>query len=266
MPRFSANLSFLFADRPFLDRFAAAADAGFTAVEFHFPYAEPADCVAEAARAAGVEVVLFNFPAGDWTAGERGVACLPDRVPEFRAGVAQALAYADALGCRRLNVLAGCRPRGVSPATLDEVLCGNLRYAADAAVMQGCQVLIEPLNTVDTPGFHVSDPAHACALLDQAGVAGPGLQLDLYHTQVMCGDLARTVARHLPRIGHLQFADNPGRHQPGTGEIRFEWLFAEIDRLGYEGWLGAEYHPLPDDAGALGWFARWRSVASGDAT
>jgi hydroxypyruvate isomerase len=253
MLRFSANLSFLFPERPFLERFALAAACGFKGVEFHFPYAFPVDEVADAARQAGVDVVLFNFPAGDWAAGERGIACLPDRIAEFRAGVDEAAGYADALGCPRVNCLAGLRPAGADGAQLRQTLVDNLRVAADAFAARGRQVLMEPLNTRDTPGFFVDRTAPALALLDEANRPNLLLQYDIYHAQVMEGDLARTLATHLPRVGHIQLADNPGRHEPGTGEISFPFLFRHLDAIGYAGWIGCEYVPSGKSEDSFGW-------------
>ncbi|GLT20653.1 hydroxypyruvate isomerase [Zoogloea oryzae] len=253
MLRFSANLSFLFLDRPFLDRFAAAAANGFKAVEFHFPYAFPVDEVVDAAHRAAVEVVLFNFPAGDWAAGERGIACLPDRVAEFREGVELAARYAEALACPRVNCLAGRRPDGVDEALLCATLVDNLRHAADAFAPAGRQVLMEPLNTRDTPGFLIDRTAPALAVLDAADRPNQGLQYDIYHAQVMEGDLARTLESALPRIGHIQLADNPGRHQPGTGEINFPFLFRHLKAIGYEGWIGCEYVPTGPTEDSFEW-------------
>lgn len=256
MPRFSANLSFLFLDLPFLDRFAAAAACGFQGVEFHFPYDFPMEAVADAAHRAGVEVVLFNFPAGNWAAGERGIACLPTRAAEFRHGVDVAMAWARALGCRRVNCLAGLRPDGISEAVLRDTLIGNLRFAADSFGPAGLQVLLEPLNSRDTPGFLVDRSASALAILDEADRPNLLLQYDIFHAQVMEGELALTLARHLPQIGHVQFADNPGRHQPGTGEINFSFLFHHLDAIGYPGWVGAEYAPTGLTEASLGWMGR----------
>ena len=253
MPRFSANLSFLFLDLPFLDRFAAAAACGFQGVEFHFPYDFPMEAVADAAHRAGVEVVLFNFPAGNWAAGERGIACLPTRVAEFRRGVEVAMAWARALGCRRVNCLAGLRPDGISEAVLRDTLIGNLRFAADSFGPAGLQVLLEPLNSRDTPGFLVDRSASALAILDEADRSNLFLQYDLFHAQVMEGELALTLARQLSRIGHIQFADNPGRHEPGTGEINFPFLFRHLDAIAYQGWVGAEYVPSGGTEASLGW-------------
>lgn len=255
MLRFSANLSFLFLDKPFLDRFAAAAESGFKAVEFHFPYAFPLDEVADAARRAAVEVVLFNFPAGDWAAGERGIACLPERVAEFRDGVVEAARYAEGLNCPRINCLAGLRPSGSDEAVLRETLVDNLRFAADTLAPMERQVLLEPLNSRDTPGFLVDRTAPALALLNAAERSNLFLQYDIYHAQVMEGDLARTLNAHLPRIAHIQLADNPGRHQPGTGEINFPFLFKHLRGLGYGGWIGCEYVPSGPTEDSFGWMA-----------
>lgn len=255
MPRFAANLSFLFLDRPFLDRFAAAAACGFKAVEFHFPYDFPPDEVAAAAREAGVAVVLFNLPAGNWAAGERGIACLPERIGEFRDGVARAAAWAEKLECQRVNCLAGLRPEGITEAVLRDTLVGNLRFAADLFAGAGRQVLLEPLNSRDTPRFFVDRTAPALALLDDAGRSNLFLQYDIYHAQVMEGDLALTLMRNLPWVGHIQLADNPGRHEPGTGEINFPFLFAHLDAIGYQGWVGCEYVPTGRSEDSLGWLS-----------
>lgn len=253
MLRFSANLSFLFLDRPFLARFEAAAACGFRGVEFHFPYAFPPDEVADAARRAGVEVVLFNVPAGDWAIGERGLGCLPERVGEFRDGVRLAARYAEVLACPRVNVLAGLRAPGADDAVLRATLVDNLQHAADVLAHGGRTVLLEPLNTRDTPGFFVSRSRDALALLAEAGRPNLRLQYDLYHAQVMEGDLARTLSDHLAQIGHIQLADNPGRHEPGTGEIRFPFLFDHLAALGYAGWIGCEYVPSGRSEDSFGW-------------
>ena len=258
MPRFAANLSYLFLEVEFPQRFAAAAAAGFRAVEFHFPYAYEPGLLAAAARAAGVDVVLFNLPAGDWAAGERGIAGHPGRVAEFRAGVARAAEYAQALGCPRLNCLAGLLPPGVAALAARATLVDNLRCAAAALKSAGIELLLEPINTRDMPGFLVSRSDEALELIDAAGADNLRLQFDIYHTQVMEGDLARRLERHLSRIGHIQIADNPGRHEPGTGEINYPFLFERLDRLGYAGWVGCEYQPLSTAAAGLAWLDGWR--------
>ncbi len=258
MPRFSANLSFLFPELEFLDRFEAARAAGFFAVEFHFPYAFEREALAGAAAAAGVEVVLFNLPAGDWAGGERGIACHPDRMAEFQDGVGSAVGWARLLGCPRVNCLAGIPPPGVSPAKARETLLENLRFAAAVLGRAGVELLMEPLNTRDTPGFLVSRTRQGLDLIAEAGCPNLRLQYDVYHAQVMEGDLARTLENELPRIGHIQIADNPGRGEPGTGEINFPFLFAHLDRIGYTGWVGCEYRPADGRGAAVDWLAKSR--------
>jgi len=256
MPRFSANLSYLFLEHEFLQRFDAARAAGFKAVEFHFPYAFDKAQVAAAARNAGVEVVLFNLPAGDWDAGERGIACLPQRRAEFEAGVALAVEYAKALGCTRINCLAGVQPADLGAAAARATLVANLRFAAAELARAGMRLLLEPINTRDMPGFYVSRTAQALDICAAVGAANLFVQYDVYHAQVMEGDLARSLEANLARIGHIQIADNPGRHEPGTGEINFPFLFAHLDRIGYDGWIGCEYKPLTTAAAGLGWMPR----------
>jgi len=253
MPRFAANLTMLFNEVPFLDRFERAAKAGFRAVEFLFPYAHDPQEIRRRLDDHGLQLVLHNLLAGDWDAGERGIACHPDRVAEFRSGIGQAIDYAGALGVPRLNCLAGKAPAGVHAAALDDTLIENLGYAADRLQRAGLALLLEPINTFDIPGFHVSRSAHALALLDEVGARNAFLQYDIYHAQRMEGELSATIATHLARIGHLQVADNPGRHEPGTGEIAFAHLFAHIDRLGYDGWIGCEYKPAAGTEAGLDW-------------
>jgi hydroxypyruvate isomerase len=243
MPKFAANLSMLFTDVPFLDRFELAVRAGFRAVEFLFPYDhEPQEIRARLERH-GLQLVLHNLPAGDWAAGERGIACHPARVEEFREGVARAVRYAKALGVRQLNCLCGKAPAGVGGGELRATLVGNLRYAADRLEEQGLRLLVEPINTFDIPGFVVSTTDDALALIDDAGSRNIYLQYDIYHAQRMEGEIANRLARHLPRIAHVQIADNPGRGEPGTGEINYAFLFRHLDRIGYDGWVGCEYKP-----------------------
>jgi hydroxypyruvate isomerase len=253
MPRFAANLSMLFCELPLAERFAAAARAGFTAVEVQFPYELPAARIAELLREHKLQLVLHNLPAGDWAAGERGIACHPDRVDEFRAGVAQAIAYAMALGCPQLNCLAGIVPAGVSEAEARATFVANLRHAAPELKRAGLKLLVEPINTFDIPGFFVSRSDAALALLGEVGADNLFLQYDVYHAQRMEGELGGTLARHLPRIAHIQIADNPGRHEPGTGEIHYPWLFRHLDALGYAGWIGCEYKPATTTEAGLGW-------------
>lgn len=258
MPRFSANLSFLFTERPFLERFSAARAAGFAAVEFHFPYEFDRAALAEVVLTSGLDVVLFNLPAGNWAAGERGIACHPRRIAEFQDGVGLAIEYAKLLGCPRLNCLAGIPPAGVSPEKARETLVENLRFAAAVTRRAGIELLLEPLNTRDTPGFLVSTSDDGLALIAAAGHENLRLQYDLYHAQVMEGDLARRLEENLARIGHIQLADNPGRHEPGTGEINFPFLFDHLDRLGYGGWIGCEYKPSASTETSFGWMGAAR--------
>jgi hydroxypyruvate isomerase len=253
MPRFAANLTMLFNEVPFLDRFERAAAAGFDAVEFLFPYAHPAAEVAARLQAHGLRLVLHNLPAGDWDAGERGIACLPDRVDEFRAGVAKALEYAHALGVTQLNCLAGKVPLGAGDELLRKTFVANLRYAAAELKKAGLKLLIEPINTFDIPGFYLSRSAQALAIIDAVGADNLYLQYDIYHAQRMEGELAATLQQQLARIAHVQIADNPGRHEPGTGEINYPFLFAHLDRIGYTGWVGCEYKPAGATEAGLGW-------------
>ena len=255
MPKFNANLTMLFNEVPFLDRFQAAAGAGFKGVEFLFPYAFDKDAIAERLDKHGLVQVLHNLPAGDWDAGERGIACHPDRVGEFRDGVGRAIEYATALGCKQLNCLAGIAPAGVDAEKVHATFVANLRFAAARLEEAGIRLLVEPINTFDIPGFHLNRTAQAIALIEEVGSSNLWLQHDLYHMQRMEGELANTIAKHLPRIAHMQIADTPGRHEPGTGEINYAWLFRFIDQLGYDGWIGCEYKPAAGTREGLGWIA-----------
>jgi len=253
MPRFAANLSMLFTEVPFLDRFERAAQAGFEAVEFLFPYAYTVEEIQQRLDATGLQIVLHNLPAGDWESGERGIACDPRRVDEFRAGVAQAVTYAHALGVPQLNCLAGKAPADVDAATLRRTLVDNLRFAAAALKLAKLRLLVEPINTFDIPGFYLSRTDQALAILDEVGAANAFVQYDIYHAQRTEGELAATLHKHLARIGHVQLADNPGRHEPGTGEIHYPFLFAHLDRIGYSGWVGCEYKPAQGTEAGLHW-------------
>lgn len=254
MPKFAANLSFLFTDWPFAERFEKAAAAGFKGVEYLFPYDYPARDVADWLRATNLEQVLFNLHPGDWGAGERGLACLPHRQGEFAESVEQALDYAMVLDCRRLHCMAGIFPAGVSEVELAETYIANLRHAADRLATIGVTVMIEPINSrIDMPGYWLDDVAKALHLLDAIDRANVKLQYDIYHAQIIAGDLARTLEANIGRIGHIQIADNPGRHEPGTGEINYPFLFELLDRLGYDGWVGCEYRPLTTTEAGLGW-------------
>jgi len=256
MPKFAANLTMLFTEVPFLDRFERAAKAGFSAVEFLFPYAFAASEIKARLDAQGLELVLHNLPAGDWDAGERGIACLPDRVDEFRDGVGRAIVYAKALGVGQLNCLAGKAPIGASEATLRSTFVANLRHAAAELKAAGLRLLIEPINTFDIPGFYLNRTAQALAILDEVGADNAFVQYDIYHAQRMEGEIAATLTKHLARIGHVQIADNPGRNEPGSGELNYAFLFAHLDRIGYAGHVGCEYKPATSTEAGLGWRQR----------
>ncbi|MGR4067110.1 hydroxypyruvate isomerase [Billgrantia sp. C5P2] len=253
MPKFAANLSMLFTEEEFLDRFKAAADAGFKGVEYLFPYDYSAVEIKARLDEHGLTQVLHNLPAGDWGAGERGIACHPDRVEEFRAGVEKAIDYATVLGCKQVNCLAGIQPQGVSLEQARRTLVENLHYAAEKLEAAGILLLAEPINTRDIPGFFLNRTEQALAIFDEVGSDNLKLQYDIYHMQIMEGDLAPTIEKHLDRIAHVQLADNPGRHEPGTGEINYPFLFAHLDRLGYDGWIGCEYKPKTTTKEGLGW-------------
>lgn len=253
MTKLCANLTMLFGEVDFLDRFAQAARAGFKGVEFQFPYAYDKHELAEQLDRHGLTPVLHNLPAGDWASGERGIACLPDRVSEFRDGVGTAIEYAQALGCKQLNVLAGIATAGTAPDTIRETFVSNVKFAAQALAAEGIRLLMEPINTFDIPGFYVNRTDQALALIEASMTDNVFLQYDIYHMQRMEGDLAATIEKHLPRIAHVQLADNPGRHEPGTGEINFPFLFAHLQRIGYDGWIGCEYNPATTTAAGLGW-------------
>ncbi|MGB7503620.1 MAG: 2-oxo-tetronate isomerase [Azonexus sp.] len=254
MPKFAANLSFLFAEVPFPERFARAAVAGFTGVEYLFPYEYPASDIAHWLRANDLEQVLFNLAPGDWAAGERGLACLPQCQADFAASVEQALDYAVVLDCERVHCLAGLRPAGVGEAELEAIYIANLQFAADRFATIGATVMIEPINSrIDMPGYWLDDVAKGFRLLDAVDRSNIKLQYDIYHAQIIAGDLARTLEANIHRIGHIQIADNPGRHEPGTGEINYPFLFDLLDRLGYDGWVGCEYRPLTTTEAGLGW-------------
>jgi hydroxypyruvate isomerase len=253
MPRLAANLSVLFTEVEFPRRFARAREAGFTGVECWFPYDHSPLELAQLLRENGLEQVLFNLPAGDWSSGERGIALLPGRVEEFRDGVCRARDLALRLGCRQLNCLAGIAPSGADPEELRRTLLVNLRFAAEQLDEAGIRLLVEPLNTRDVPGFYLHSSADALALIDAAGRPNIALQYDVYHMQIMEGDLCRTIAAHMARIGHIQIADNPGRHEPGSGEINYGFLLPWLDRAGYAGWVGCEYVPTGDTRAGLSW-------------
>ena len=259
MPRFSANLTFLYNELPFLDRFAAARRSGFKGVEFMSPYEQTKGDLVARLRDNGLTQVLHNLPAGDWGAGERGIAIFPDRIDEFRRGVAQAIDYASALGCGQVNCLAGLAPAGADKDLLRKTLVGNLAFAARELAKEKIKLLIEPINTRDIPGFFLTRTDQAARLIDEVGSDNLFIQYDAYHMQIMEGDLAHTIEANLPHIAHVQLADNPGRHEPGTGEINYPFLFGFLDRIGYSGWIGCEYKPLASTVAGLAWFEPYRS-------
>ena len=253
MPKFAANLTMLFNEVPFLERFAAAKAAGFEAVEYLFPYAYDKNELAALLKTHGLQQVLHNLPAGNWDGGERGIACHPDRVEEFRAGVDKAIEYATALGCPQVNCLAGKVPAGVTREQAHATFVANLKFAADKLKKAGLKLLIEPINSYDIPGFFLNYTAQAAAILDEVGSDNLYIQYDLYHAQRMEGELAATVQKHLARIAHVQLADNPGRNEPGTGEMNYPFLFRHLDAIGYTGWIGCEYKPKTTTVDGLGW-------------
>ena len=258
MPRLAANLSTLFKELPFLERFQAARRSGFRAVEYQFPYDFPAADVAAAARDAGVQVVLHNTP-GDSQRGDFGVGCLPGREPDFRDQLERAVAYAQAAGCGRLHVMAGVMPRGSPESELHSTFVENLGYAARRLREAGMQLLIEPVSERTAADYFLRSSAQAVAILGEVGADNAFLQYDLFHMQLLQGNLAATLERLLPRIGHIQLADAPGRNEPGTGEINFDFLLPHIDRLGYSGWVGCEYNPLGETVEGLKWAQRYLS-------
>jgi hydroxypyruvate isomerase len=253
MPKFAANLTMLFNELPFLDRFDAACRAGFTGVEYLFPYEYPVEALLCRLRRYGLRQVLHNLPAGDWAAGERGIACIPGREAEFRAGVEQAIRYATTLGCTQLNCLVGIAPQHAEPKRVDDTVKHNLRHANERAAAEGLCLLIEPVNTRDIPGFYLSRTAQARRLIEDGGLTNTFIQYDIYHMQIMEGDLARTIEANLDLIRHVQLADNPGRNEPGTGEINYKFLFRHLDQLGYSGWIGCEYKPRGRTNDGLTW-------------
>ena len=251
--KIAANLTMMFNEHDFMDRFTAAASAGFKGVEYLFPYDYPADAIGDALDANGLKQVLFDFPAGDWANGDRGIAVQPDRVGEFQDGIGLAVEYATALGCKRLTCLAGIPDDGTDPEVAEQTMIRNLQFAADAAARIDAIVLVEPLNTRDVPGTFVSRSSHGAQIIRAADRANVRLQFDVYHTQIMEGDLATKFSELLPMIGHVQIADNPGRHEPGSGEINYPFVLNHIANSGYDGWIGAEYMPAGNTQDGLSW-------------
>ena len=272
MPRFAANLSMLYPELEFHDRFEAAAKDGFEAVEYLFPYAYPAPEIAARLRSNGLQQVLFNAAPGDWEGGERGLACLPGREGEFRRSIDQALSYAQVLGCPRIHVMAGLVPAGSSRESLRATYVANLRQAAATAAKQGVDLLLEPINVRDIPGFFLNRQDDAHRLLDEIGASNVKVQFDLYHCQVVEGDVAMKIRQFLPtgRVGHFQIAGVPQRHEPDLGEINYPYLFGVIDEVaaecGWQGWVGCEYRPARGTqpggtSTGLGWLRDWKKRA-----
>jgi len=253
MPKFAANLTMLFTETGFLERFERASKAEFAAVEYLFPYEYDCDVLRDLLAAHGLQQVLHNLPAGNWGAGERGIACLPDRIAEFESGVDRAITYATALGCTRLNCLAGIKPAGLDATIARQTMVRNLQYAASRLEAAGISLLIEAINTRDVPGFFLCGTPQALEIVAAVGSPNLFLQLDMYHMHVMGEDLAKTITDHLALIRHMQLADSPGRHEPGTGEIDYPALFDLIDRTGYSGWIGCEYNPLTSTERSFAW-------------
>lgn len=258
MPRFAANLSMMFNEVPFLERFAKAAACGFEGVEFLFPYAFDADDIAAELRRHGLSQALFNLPPGNWDAGERGLAALPGREAEFRESVDTALRYAAALDCPRLHAMAGLVPEGASRETLRGVYLENLRFAARRLAEHGRTLLIEPINTRDMPGYFLNHQAEGHAILAELNEPNVKVQMDFYHTQIMDGDIWKTYQRHRDGVGHIQVAGVPERHEPDSGEVNYPWLYERLDEDGYDGWLGCEYKPRGDTVAGLGWYRAYR--------
>lgn len=255
MTKLAANLTMLFNEVDFLDRFGHAARAGFRGVEFLFPYAYPAEEIADRLDEWRLKLVLHNLPAGDWAAGERGIACHPGREGEFRDGVGKAIDYAKALGVKQINCLAGIVPQGVTPNEARSTLVSNLKFAADRLQREEIRLLVEPINTFDIPGFFLRGTRQALDIIGETGSDNLFLQYDIYHMQRMEGELAATIKANLRLIGHIQLADNPGRGEPGTGEINYRYLLGMLDEIGYTGWVGCEYKPQAGTTQGLGWIA-----------
>lgn len=253
MPKFCANLTLLYNELDFMDRFAAAAKAGFSGVEYLFPYDYDKNQLVEKLQKHKLTQVLHNLPAGNWAKGERGIACHPDRVSEFQEGVGKTIDYATALDCKQVNCLSGIAPAGVDTERLRATFVSNLKFAAQKLKASGIKLLIEPINTRDFQGFYLCHSKQALDIIAAVGSDNLFLQYDIYHMQVMEGDLARTIEQNLNLIPHMQLADNPGRHEPGTGEINYPFVFDFIDRLGYTGWIGCEYKPATTTDAGLGW-------------
>lgn len=257
MPKLAANLSMLFTEVDFLERFSAAAKAGFKGVEYLFPYDFPADTIKAELEKNGLTQVLFNLPAGDWAAGDRGIAANPARVEEFQAGVSKAIEYAKVLGNSQVNCLAGIVPQGVTQEDAEATLIANLKFAADALEKEGIKLVAEAINTRDIPGFALNNTEQALRIKQAVGSDNLYLQYDIYHMQIMEGDIAPTLSANLESINHVQLADNPGRHEPGTGELNYHFLFKHLDNIGYQGWVGCEYKPATTTEAGLSWLKEY---------
>lgn len=254
MLKFAANLSMMFNEVPFLERFAAAAKAGFKGVEYLFPYEFPAELIAAELSKHNLVNVLFNLPPGNWSAGERGITCIPGREDEFRKGVALAIQYAKQLDTTRLHAMAGILPQGVSRSEAKATYVANLKHAAAELAKHDISLLMEPINNRDMPGFFLNTQAEAYEVLQEVGAENLLMQMDLYHMQVMEGDLAMKLAKYAPQCGHVQIAGAPKRNEPDTGEINYAFLFEHLDAMGYAGWIGCEYRPAGTTVDGLGWF------------
>jgi len=257
MPKLAANLTMMFNEVDFLDRFDAAADAGFKGVEYLFPYDYDKEQLTEKLKTNNLTQVLHNLPAGDWEAGERGIACDPNRIGEFLEGVERAIDYATSLDCKQVNCLAGIAPDSVEPQVVRDTFVANLKFASQMLREAGIRLLIEPINTRDIPGFYLQNTDQALSIMDEVDSRNLSLQYDVYHMQIMEGDLTSTLEANLARIRHVQIADNPGRNEPGTGEINYPFLFKAIDDMGYRGWIGCEYNPATTTVEGLSWAARY---------
>ena len=260
MLSFSANLSMLFTEVDFLERFARASKAGFRAVECQFPYQYRMDALAEQLQRHELVQVLHNLPAGDWSRGDRGIACLPDRVGEFQEGLGRAIEYATALGCTRLNCLAGVAPAAADRGTLHETFVENLRFAAGELKTRDITLLIEPINSRDVPGFFLRTSTQALEIIQEVGADNLYLQFDVYHAHIMEGEVVASLQQHLPQIAHVQIADDPGRHEPGTGVIDFTRVFHALESANYGGWIGCEYVPSRTTEESLIWL---RAISPG---
>jgi 2-dehydrotetronate isomerase len=261
MPRFAANLTMMYGEYPFPERFAAAAKDGFTAVEFLFPYEHAANDLAKWLHEHGLIQVLFNAPPGNWAAGERGLAALPGKEDAFRAGIHTALEYAQTLGCPRVHVMAGIQPAGVERADMRRTFKANLAWAAELAAPADIKLLIEPINTRDMPGYFLNRQDEAHALVDEIGSPALKVQMDLYHCQIVEGDVSMKLRRYLPssgekNVGHIQIASVPDRNEPDRGELNYDYVLDLIDELGYDGWIGCEYRPRAGTSEGLAWLRK----------